>query len=199
MRETANTGRIAAAIARRRVPLGFAFGALAILLARPTVRSLMIGGAVALVGEACRIWAAGHLEKGLEVTRSGPYRFTSHPLYVGSALIATGVAIASARLIVATVVFCYFAATTVAAIRHVMDSASDLDARLARHTEMRAAEAETRPPAQRWGLAPLLRLRRSARAQRWGLAPVLRTGRTCVLHGRAARNAQGKDDPQTHR
>jgi protein-S-isoprenylcysteine O-methyltransferase Ste14 len=118
MPETANTARIAAAIARRRVPLGFAFGALVILLARPTPRSLMIGGAVALVGEACRIWAAGHLEKGLEVTRSGPYRFTSHPLYIGSAIIAAGVAIAASRFSVATVVLCYIAATTVAAIRH---------------------------------------------------------------------------------
>jgi protein-S-isoprenylcysteine O-methyltransferase Ste14 len=105
MPETANTGRIAAAIARRRVPLGFAFGALVVLLARPTSRSLMIGGAVALVGEACRIWAAGHLEKGLEVTRSGPYRLTRHPLYMGSAIIAAGVAIAAARKSVATVIF----------------------------------------------------------------------------------------------
>jgi hypothetical protein len=118
MPETANTGRIAAAIARRRVPLGFAFGALVVLLARPTSRSLMIGGAVALVGEACRIWAAGHLEKGLEVTRSGPYRLTRHPLYMGSAIIAAGVAIAAARMSVAALIFCYVAATTVAAIRH---------------------------------------------------------------------------------
>ena len=33
------------------------------------------GAVVALVGEALRIWAAGHLEKSREVTRSGPYRF----------------------------------------------------------------------------------------------------------------------------
>ena len=34
------------------------------------------GLVVALVGEAIRVWAAGHLEKGREVTRSGPYRWT---------------------------------------------------------------------------------------------------------------------------
>ena len=66
-------------------------------LARPTSRSLAIGGAMALVGEALRIWAAGHLEKGREVTRSGPYRLTRHPLYLGSAIIGVGVAIAAAR------------------------------------------------------------------------------------------------------
>jgi hypothetical protein len=118
MSEAQSAGRIAAAIARRRVPLGFAFGALVIFLARPTARSLVIGGVVALVGEAFRIWAAGHLEKGLEVTRSGPYRFTTHPLYIGSAIIAVGVALAAARLSVSTILFCYFAATTLAAIRH---------------------------------------------------------------------------------
>ena len=43
------------------------------------------------VGEALRIWAAGHLEKGREVTASGPYRLTRHPLYLGSSIIASGV------------------------------------------------------------------------------------------------------------
>ena len=109
---------LARRLARWRVPLGYLLAIVAFWLAAPTPLSLAIGATVGAIGEAFRIWAAGHLEKGLEVTRSGPYRFTSHPLYVGSALIATGVAIASARLSVATVVFCYFAATTVAAIRH---------------------------------------------------------------------------------
>jgi hypothetical protein len=118
MSEAPSSGGIAAAIARKRVPLGFAFGALVIILARPTARSLVIGAVVALVGEVFRIWAAGHLEKGVEVTRSGPYRFTTHPLYIGSGIIAAGVAVAAARLSVATIVFCYFTASTVAAIRH---------------------------------------------------------------------------------
>ena len=52
-------------------------------LAQPTPRSLLIGGAIAVAGELLRIWAAGHLEKGREVTRSGPYRLTRHPLYLG--------------------------------------------------------------------------------------------------------------------
>jgi protein-S-isoprenylcysteine O-methyltransferase Ste14 len=118
MPKSATTARVAQALARSRVPLGFAFGALVVLLAKPTARSLMIGGAIAIVGEACRIWAAGHLEKGKEVTRSGPYRFMRHPLYVGSALIAGGAAISSAQAIAATLVCTYVAATTTAAIRH---------------------------------------------------------------------------------
>ncbi len=62
-------------LARLRVPLGFACGALALWLARPTPRSIAAGMLVAVAGEAIRFWAAGHIEKGREVTRSGPYRF----------------------------------------------------------------------------------------------------------------------------
>ena len=105
-------------LARSRVPLGFVFGLVVILLARPTPRSVMIGGAVALVGETFRMWAAGHLEKGREVTRSGPYGLTRHPLYMGSAIIGVGVAIAAARLSVAVMVLTYLGVTIAAAIRH---------------------------------------------------------------------------------
>jgi protein-S-isoprenylcysteine O-methyltransferase Ste14 len=104
-------------LARYRVRLGFIAAALAFWLARPTARSLAVGAAVAVVGEGLRIWAAGHLEKGSEVTASGPYRLTRHPLYVGSALIAIGFAIASARLEVAVLVVLYLALTYGAAIR----------------------------------------------------------------------------------
>jgi protein-S-isoprenylcysteine O-methyltransferase Ste14 len=110
--------RVADALARRRVPLGFICSVGVLWLARPTSRTLAMGSAIALVGEAVRIWAAGHLEKGREVTRSGPYRFMRHPLYIGSAIIGLGVAIASARMSAASVVAAYFAATTLPAIRN---------------------------------------------------------------------------------
>jgi hypothetical protein len=105
-------------LARRRVPLGFACGAAVLWLAHPTVRSLALGGVVAVAGEFVRVWAAGHLEKGREVTRSGPYRLTRHPLYIGSALIGAGVTIASARWSVAALVAAYLVPTIAAAIRH---------------------------------------------------------------------------------
>ena len=110
--------RRAEVLARRRVPLGFLFGIVVLWLARPTMRSLMMGGLVALAGEAFRIWAAGHLEKGREVTRSGPYRLTRHPLYMGSAVIGLGLAIAAARLSAAALIGVYLATTMLAAIEH---------------------------------------------------------------------------------
>jgi protein-S-isoprenylcysteine O-methyltransferase Ste14 len=108
---------LARALARGRVPLGFAAAVVAFWLARPTRLSLLAGGVVAVVGEAIRVWAAGHLEKSREVTVSGPYRFTRHPLYVGSSLIGVGLAAAAAHPAVAALVAVYLAATITSAIR----------------------------------------------------------------------------------
>ena len=88
-----------------------------LILARPTPKSWVVGLAVALAGELVRIWAAGHLEKSREVTRSGPYRFTRHPLYAGSAVIALGIVLASRSWVVAVLAAVYILATTAAAVR----------------------------------------------------------------------------------
>lgn len=103
-------------IARRRVTLGFACGVIAAWLARPTRASMIVGFVVAASGEALRIWAAGHLEKGREVTMTGPYRVTRHPLYLGSAIMGIGLAIAADRVMVAALVVGYLGITLAAAI-----------------------------------------------------------------------------------
>jgi protein-S-isoprenylcysteine O-methyltransferase Ste14 len=103
-------------LARRRVVLGFIAGLAAIWLSQPTRQTLLIGAIIAVSGEAMRIWAAGHLEKGREVTMSGPYRFTRHPLYLGSTIIGVGFAVASASVAVAVLVALYLAVTLGAAI-----------------------------------------------------------------------------------
>jgi protein-S-isoprenylcysteine O-methyltransferase Ste14 len=104
-------------LARLRVPLGFLAGAVALWLARPTSMSIAIGGAIAVPGELLRVWAAGHLTRWREVTRSGPYRFMSHPLYVGSSIMAVGFAVAAANPAVAALVAIYMVATLTAAVR----------------------------------------------------------------------------------
>lgn len=109
--------RVLQTLARVRVPLGFACGVTAWLLATPSRGSLLVGGLVALLGEALRIWAAGHLTKAVEVTTSGPYRWFAHPLYVGSTIIGAGLAIASERVAVAVLVALYLSVTIGAAIR----------------------------------------------------------------------------------
>ena len=104
-------------LARLRVPLGFVFGAVVLYVARPTWTSIALGTAIGLVGEGIRFWAAGHLEKSREVTQSGPYRFTRHPLYVGSSVMGLGVAVGTASWIVFALVAIYMGATIAAAIR----------------------------------------------------------------------------------
>jgi protein-S-isoprenylcysteine O-methyltransferase Ste14 len=108
---------LAGALARRRVALGFVFGVFALALARPTGRSLSAGMSIAAVGEVIRIWAAGHLRKSQEVTVSGPYRWCPHPLYVGSAAMGIGLAIAAASIHVAGLIALYLVTTLTAAIR----------------------------------------------------------------------------------
>jgi protein-S-isoprenylcysteine O-methyltransferase Ste14 len=104
-------------LARKRVSLGFATAVIAVLLADPSWASWRFGLLVAAVGEAIRVWAAGHLEKSREVTQSGPYRWTRHPLYVGSSVIAAGIVLASRSLVLAIVAGVYMVATIAAAIR----------------------------------------------------------------------------------
>ena len=104
-------------LARWRVFLGFVFAAIALWLATPTPTTLMIGGVISAIGELVRLWAAGHLEKSREVTRSGPYQFTRHPLYLGSSLIGIGFAIAANHIIVAVIVVAYLLLTLTAAMR----------------------------------------------------------------------------------
>jgi len=104
-------------IARLRVPIGFVSAVVVVWLAHPTPRSLAVGTIIAALGEALRVWAAGHLEKGREVTVSGPYAFTRHPLYVGSTIIGIGLGVGSASVVVGVLIFSYLAITLSAAIR----------------------------------------------------------------------------------
>ena len=104
-------------LARWRVFLGFVFATVVLWLATPTAQSLLIGAVVAIIGESIRLWAAGHLEKSKEVTQSGPYRYTRHPLYLGSSLIGIGMAVIANNLIVAVIVIAYLALTLTAAMR----------------------------------------------------------------------------------
>ena len=106
-----------AGLARWRVPIGFVAALLVLWLARPTPRSLRLGLPIAVLGQLLRIWAAGHLEKSREITSSGPYQFTRHPLYLGSSLMGIGLAVAANHWAVAVLIVGYLAITLWLAIR----------------------------------------------------------------------------------
>ncbi len=144
-----------ATLARRRVPLGFIAASVALILARPTWTTWCVGLVVAIAGEAMRIWAAGHLEKGHEVTRSGPYRWTRHPLYVGSVVLAIGIVIASRSVAVAIVAAVYMSATLMAAIR----TEEAFLRRTFGDTYERYSRSETAPMSRSFSLARVRRNR----------------------------------------
>jgi protein-S-isoprenylcysteine O-methyltransferase Ste14 len=83
-------------LARRiRVPLGFLLGAGYLVVAQPTVLTLIVGTAIAFTGLLVRAWAAGHIVKNDRLATTGPYAHTRNPLYFGSFLLAAGFAIAA--------------------------------------------------------------------------------------------------------
>jgi protein-S-isoprenylcysteine O-methyltransferase Ste14 len=85
-------------IARRiRVPVGFVTAALFLFeTARRAPHFFAIVSSLTLVipGLLVRAAASGTVKKNLELTVTGPYSYTRNPLYLGSALIAAGFALA---------------------------------------------------------------------------------------------------------
>lgn len=84
-------------IQRWRVPLGFLCAALFIVLAQPSFLTLVLGGAVSILGLIVRAWASGHIRKNTFLATSGPYAYTRNPLYLGSFLLALGFTIGAGR------------------------------------------------------------------------------------------------------
>ncbi|HEV2177707.1 MAG TPA: isoprenylcysteine carboxylmethyltransferase family protein [Terriglobia bacterium] len=95
--------------ARWRVPLGFATGIAYLILARPTVRLLTAGAAVALLGLIVRGYAAGCVDKNQSLATAGAYAYTRNPLYLGSCLVGAGFALAGNSWIVAALFGALFA------------------------------------------------------------------------------------------
>jgi protein-S-isoprenylcysteine O-methyltransferase Ste14 len=83
------------AIARLRVPSGFLIVIVFAWFSQPTPVSMAIGIPISLLGLALRAWAAGCLAKNQQLATGGPYAYTRNPLYIGTLLVAAGLAIAS--------------------------------------------------------------------------------------------------------
>jgi protein-S-isoprenylcysteine O-methyltransferase Ste14 len=97
-------------VARRiRVPLGFIFAVVYVVLARPTPNSLIAGALVMLPGLILRGLASGHVQKDKQLTTSGPYAYTRNPLYLGSLMLAAGFAIAARSWWIVAIMLLMFA------------------------------------------------------------------------------------------
>lgn len=83
------------AVARLRVPSGFLIVAVFGWFSHPTAQSMLLGVPLSIVGLLLRAWAAGCLAKNRELATGGPYAHTRNPLYIGTLLVAAGLAEAS--------------------------------------------------------------------------------------------------------
>ncbi len=83
---------------RLRVTAGFGLLAAFLWFAEPSVTAMAVGLPVSLAGLALRAWAAGHLAKNEALAVAGPYALTRNPLYLGSLIVALGLAVAGASV-----------------------------------------------------------------------------------------------------
>ena len=102
---------------RWRVRIGYPVAAICLWRARPDLRSILIGSAVALIGLLIRASAAGYLRKSETLANTGPYARTRNPLYFGSAFLAAGFAIASRSWIAAVLLGAFFSVFYYAVMR----------------------------------------------------------------------------------
>ena len=102
---------------RIRVPMGFAFAAVFLLLAHPTIFTLAGSLFLVLPGLWLRAYAGGYVRKNAELTTTGPYAYTRNPLYLGSMLIAFGFAFASASVLIFLLLASLFVAIYVPTIQ----------------------------------------------------------------------------------
>jgi len=94
---------------RWRVRLGYPLALVVLWFSRPTPRSIVFGGLAGVLGLWLRAYAAGYLRKQEVLAVTGPYARTRNPLYLGSAILALGAAIAARSWISASIIVVYFA------------------------------------------------------------------------------------------
>lgn len=80
-------------LGRLRVLGAWVLAATPIVFARPSWAWIAAGVPLVVAGEAVRLWAAGHLQKTVELVTSGPYRYTRNPLYLGRLAIWSGLCV----------------------------------------------------------------------------------------------------------
>lgn len=93
----------------KKIPL-FIGAILLVIFAKPNPPGIVIGLILIIIGEAIRIWAAGHLQKNEVLTVSGPYSYVKNPLYIGSILITSGFCILADNIYILTAsmfMFCF--------------------------------------------------------------------------------------------
>lgn len=102
--------QMATRIARWRVRAGYPMAVAVFWFARPEPKLILTGALIGIVGLLLRAYAAGFLRKQEMLTTTGPYAYTRNPLYLGSSMMALGLAVASGSWVSALLLLLYFSA-----------------------------------------------------------------------------------------
>jgi protein-S-isoprenylcysteine O-methyltransferase Ste14 len=78
-----------------RVRSGSIAAITALILSRPSIKFILLGFLISLLGLFLRAWACGHIQKEKKLTMSGPYEYTRNPLYLGNLIIGIGISVGS--------------------------------------------------------------------------------------------------------
>ena len=93
MKDAGNTRPYSRRLALLRLVAVYVLLGLMLAFAQPSAGAVVPGLLLVVLGEALRLWAAGHLLKNEALVTAGPYRYTRNPLYLGRLSIFTGLCV----------------------------------------------------------------------------------------------------------
>ena len=79
-------------------------------LATPTSWSIFAGFLLMMAGMFFRAWSSGYINKDKELATEGPYSLSRNPLYFGSLILGSGIAVASNNTITYLIFIVYYSA-----------------------------------------------------------------------------------------
>jgi len=77
-------------------------------LATPNAWSIFSGFLLMMAGMFFRAWSSGYINKDKELATEGPYSLTRNPLYFGSLILGSGIALASNNVITYLIFIVYY-------------------------------------------------------------------------------------------
>lgn len=93
---------------RYRSFIGFLCLVAILWVATPSSRSIFAGFLLMMAGMFFRAWSSGYINKDKELATGGPYSLTRNPLYFGSLILGSGIAVAGNNMIVYVIFAVYY-------------------------------------------------------------------------------------------
>jgi protein-S-isoprenylcysteine O-methyltransferase Ste14 len=93
---------------RYRSFIGFLCLLAVLWVATPSSRSIFAGFLLMMAGMFFRAWSSGYINKDKELATAGPYSLTRNPLYFGSLILGTGIAVAGNNMIAYVIFAAYY-------------------------------------------------------------------------------------------